>query len=155
MKMRQVNTSNFPQPQMMITPMIGGVNLVDPPRMMPNGHLLFASNYEVGVRGGYRRIDGYERYDGQVRPSQASYWRLDFDAGTDVPSVGDYIRGNSSGAVGILLAVTLSSGSWDGNDAAGSLFMWGVSGTFINNEILENLGGSGGGYDSGFANGFD
>lgn len=54
----------------------GGLNLVDPPIMMKPGHLLGCKNYEPGVRGGYSRVEGYERFDGRASPTRADYWAL-------------------------------------------------------------------------------
>jgi len=48
----------------------GGENLVDPVIMMDAGELHDSLNYENRTNGGYRRIQGYERYDGQPSPSQ-------------------------------------------------------------------------------------
>ena len=81
----------------------GGLNLVDPPLEIPAGMLLAATNYELLPRGGYRRIDGFERSDGQPRPSDANYWILDFDAGGLGPELvtnGDFTGDASGWALG-------------------------------------------------------
>lgn len=57
----------------------GGLNLVDPPVMVKAGQLAGVKNYEPGVRGGYSRVDGYERFDGQPSPTRADYWALSMD----------------------------------------------------------------------------
>ena len=49
----------------------GGLNLEQPPLQMPNGMLVDCSNYECLPAGGYRRIAGYETFDGQATPSMA------------------------------------------------------------------------------------
>ena len=59
-------------------PLEGGLNEVTPPLSLKGGELYGVSNYEPGDKGGYRRIDGYERLDGQNSPSEASYWILNF-----------------------------------------------------------------------------
>jgi len=52
-------------------PMRGGWNQEAPPLAMNPGELVDCANYECLVNGGYRRIFGYELYDGQSTPSQA------------------------------------------------------------------------------------
>ncbi len=47
----------------------GGEDLVTPAITREGGAALLALNYEGNVDGGYRRIDGYERFDGQTAPS--------------------------------------------------------------------------------------
>lgn len=49
----------------------GGLNLVTPPASMPPGFVTAAINYEPDAAG-YRRMDGYERFDGQPAPSEAA-----------------------------------------------------------------------------------
>jgi hypothetical protein len=48
---------------------------------------------------------------------------LAFTTGTREPSTGSVITGSSSGATSILESITLSSGSWAGGDAAGTLLL--------------------------------
>lgn len=49
----------------------GGLNLVSPPIAMPPGMASSAINYAPDVAG-YSRLGGYERFDGQDRPSDSS-----------------------------------------------------------------------------------
>lgn len=65
----------------------GGLNLVDPPLKVLPGHLIGAKNYEPGVRGGYSRVDGYERFDGRPSPTRADYWTLEITGVTGNPFV--------------------------------------------------------------------
>src|SRR5690606_10650371 len=59
-------------PQMTDTVLLrGGLNLVTPPIATPAGQVTAAINYEPEVAG-YRRIAGYERFDGQQAPSTGS-----------------------------------------------------------------------------------
>ena len=118
----------------------GGLNLVDAPITMPPGMILSGINYELLSRDGYRRVDGYERFDGQSSPSDASYWILNFDAGTDIISEGDQVDGLASGASGeALIDAVVTLGSYGGNDAAGYLVLTGITGNFQNNEALQLL----------------
>lgn len=54
-------------------PFNGGLDQVTPPIELASGMLRFGTNVEIGIRGGYTRIGGYERYSGQARPSAAMY----------------------------------------------------------------------------------
>ncbi len=54
----------------------GGLNTVSPDDEVLDGQLIHANNVEQTLRGGYRRIDGYERYDGKGLPSEAKYWKV-------------------------------------------------------------------------------
>lgn len=47
----------------------GGLNLVSPALSIPPGMAILAQNYEADLSGGYRRVDGYERFDGRTAPS--------------------------------------------------------------------------------------
>lgn len=115
----------------------GGLDIVTPANQVQPGFVIAAQNYESEARG-YRRIDGYERLDGQPKPSEASYWVLEFDQGSAVISEGDTVTGATSGAAGIVLQdATVSSGSWAGSDAAGEMIIYNVSGTFQDNEALQ------------------
>ena len=60
---------------------------------------------------------------------------LAFDAGMTEPAVGDRIS-VSGGAVGILRAIRHTSGTWAGNDAAGTLYVTVTSGSFDDNDTL-------------------
>lgn len=51
----------------------GGLDLVSPAITMKAGTMISCLNYEVGVFGGYKRIDGYERFDGRDSPHLATY----------------------------------------------------------------------------------
>ena len=51
--------------------MFGGLDLATPPIAMPPGKAIAAINYEPDVAG-YTSFGGYERFDGQLRPSDAA-----------------------------------------------------------------------------------
>ncbi len=46
-----------------------GEDLVTPAVKRDGGAAIYTLNYEVAVDGGYRRVEGYERLDGQTAPS--------------------------------------------------------------------------------------
>jgi hypothetical protein len=66
-------------------------------------------------------------------------WVVPFDAGqSEGPIlVGDTIEGGSSGATGIVTEVVVTSGTWDGDNAAGYLTIKSKSGEFDDNEALQ------------------
>ena len=140
-------------------PFEGGVNLVEPALSMRAGELVSSDNFEVDVRGRYRRLDGYERFDGQTLPSAITYYRIPFTLGTardsvfnsafsaafdlQVPSVGDLIKGETSGALGSILQVSVEditgddeAGSFSNSDAEGYAYFIVVSGTLQDGETL-------------------
>ncbi len=91
----------------------GGLDLVTPAAIIDPGKVIGAKNYEPDDEGGYRRLFGYERFDGLPSPSDAFYTLLNFDAGTGAAIVAtDIVTGDTSGATSEVLSVTLTSGSW-------------------------------------------
>lgn len=82
----------------------GGLDLVTPAMMVPPGRLFDSQNYEPHISGGYRRIDGYERFDGRASPSSRSYWMLAATLSAAV-AVGALVTGAVSGATGRVLAL--------------------------------------------------
>ena len=135
-------------------PLQGGLNEVTPPLSLKGGELYGVLNYEPGAKGGYRRINGYERLDGHSAPSEASYWILNFDAG-DIkePEVGGTVFCTTDGSKAEVGAVVLESGTWAGSDAAGYLVLYNLVGFFEDGENL-SFTGAGDGFDTGFSSGF-
>lgn len=78
----------------------GGLDLVTPAMMMPPGRTFDSLNYEPEISGGYRRIDGYERFDGSPSPTDnAKYVILPAVLTGTVPL--DYgVNGQTSGVGG-------------------------------------------------------
>lgn len=83
----------------------GGLDLKTPTLSLPPGRCRDAVNFEIEVTGGYTRIGGYERLDGQTAPSSASYAIVQVTSFTNTPSIGDTLTGNSSGATGQIIAL--------------------------------------------------
>lgn len=132
--------------------LLGGEDLVSPALSINPGALMFSENYEPGIVYGYRRIDGFERVDGRPAPSDASYWIINFTAGDNEPTVGDFIQGATSMATATLMSVVLTSGSWAGNNAVGYMVLTNVVGTFVNGEVLSLSNPLA--FTSGFSGGF-
>lgn len=114
-------------------PMTGGLDEVTPPLQRSPGTCRLAQNFEAALTtakkpAGYRRIPGYERFDGQASPSNASYTILAATI-TGAPAVGNTLTGATSGATGVIIALPGSS-----------FVLTKVIGTFQSGEDL-NVGG--------------
>lgn len=115
----------------------GSLDLVTPALQMKPGRVINAKNYEP-VEKGIRRCDGFERLDGRPKPSEATYYLLNFDGGTATIAEGATVTGATSGATGkALIDMVVSTGSFGGSNAAGYLVLTVVSGTFQDNENLQ------------------
>lgn len=115
----------------------GGLNIVSPAIQIRPGYAIGGVNYEP-VEKGYRRVDGFERFDGHPKPSEATYYVIQFDAGVATIAEGNTVTGATSGATGeALIAMVVESGSFGGSDAAGYLVLFNVTGTFQDNENLQ------------------
>lgn len=112
-------------------PLKGGLNLIDAPLTIPGGMCLAGINYELLTTDGYRRVDGFERFDGQASPTDASYWILNYDGGTVAISEGDTVTGLSSGVTGVALT------DYIGTVAEGYLVLTNVTGSYTNDEDLQ------------------
>ena len=81
----------------------GGLDQVTPTLMLPPGVARQAVNFECSITGGYTRIQGYERYDGHARPSDAIYLVLSCTI-TGAIAVGDTVTGATLGGTGKVIA---------------------------------------------------
>jgi hypothetical protein len=140
-------------------PFSGGLNIITPALSLKPGECIAANNFEVDIRGRYRRLDGYERDDGTGLPSAITYYRIPFTVGTardsvfdsafstafdmQIPSQGDLIKGETSGAIGAVLQVSIedvtgdeSSGSFSNSDAEGYVYFTVVTGTLEDGETM-------------------
>ena len=94
----------MPETQIAYHPFTGGLDLVSPVLNIPVGYLLDGLNYEPDTNGGYRRIPGYERFDGQVSPSSRQHTVIQVDQfGLFQP--GDTLRGEESQTTGEVVIV--------------------------------------------------
>lgn len=78
----------------------GGIDLATPVLSLRPGSALEAVNYEPGLNGGYKRIDGFERFDGRPSPSKAVYTYLEGELSTFI-APGVTVTGATSGATGV------------------------------------------------------
>lgn len=88
----------------------GGLDLISPPGQAAPGTARFATNYESDFSGsGYRRVGGFERFDGQASPHGADFVLLEGLGGFAGVTVGNTLTGNTSGATGYVIYVTATS----------------------------------------------
>lgn len=149
-------------------PLTGGLNTEDPALTLKAGEVIAGRNYEVGVRGRYRRMGGYERFDGQALPSSEDYYRLAYTSGAlaggfssgfsngfdpaRVDLYGALCTGGVSGATGTVVLFYDGTSSRD-QAGDGYVILVNVSGAFQSGEALTftiNVG-----FSSGFSNGFE
>ena len=138
-------------------PFEGGLNIVEPALSMRPGELVASNNFEVDIRGRYHRLDGYERDDGTGLPSAIVYYRIPYTTGSakdsvfdsaysiafdlQIPRVGSTIKGETSGAIGQVLVVTVEeivtdAGAFIDNDAEGYIYFTVTSGTLEDGETI-------------------
>lgn len=111
--------------QSIFHPLGGGMDLVTPAVALPPGRVVASLNYEP-VASGYRRLRGYERFDGRPSPSIPNYWKVPFRLGTSIDQPGPFVPGDTvyRGASPIrarVVDVVVASGDWAGGDASGYL----------------------------------
>lgn len=87
----------------------GGLDLVTPALSVSAGFCLEALNFEPALNGGYRRIAGYERFDGRARPSDAIYHVVIVEDVTGF-TVGETI--DDGGAANGVLVAASEDNSW-------------------------------------------
>lgn len=105
----------------------GGWDQKTPTLDLPSGYCKEALNFECSVTGGYSRIAGYERYDGQAKPSDAVFKTISVVSFATVPTVGTTVSGATSGATGVVIAT-----------AADYIVITKTTGTFSTSEVIMN-----------------
>ncbi len=81
----------------------GGLDQITPTLALKPGIVRRAVNFEAAVTGGYSRIGGYERFDGQSAPSDATYTILGLTLSGTV-ALNMVINGQTSGATATIIA---------------------------------------------------
>ena len=99
---------NFPPVKYDTIALKGGMDQLTPTLSLATGHCRRANNFECSITGGYSRIEGYERYDGHAKPSDAVYRILTVNL-TAAIAVGDTVTGMTSGATGKVIYVNGST----------------------------------------------
>lgn len=130
-------TVSYPATQMDSFPLQGGLNLVTPPLSMTPGTCRDAQNYEIGIDGGYRRLDGYCRYHSTALPTDQPYHVIPCQISDFYSfSLGKLLTGSSSGATARLIA--------SGNTGFGQAYLvvTELSGSFSTSEAITSSGGA-------------
>ena len=117
--------AQFQPDQMKYLPFQGGNDFTTPILQQPPGRLRFSRNMEIDVNSGYNYSQGYERYDGRLKPSDGRYQILACTI-TGTIAVTNTVTGDTSGATGVVIAV-----------AAAYVIVTKVTGTFQDAEGLE------------------
>lgn len=102
--------------QQLTIPMQGSMDIVSPVLNRAPGTASVAINWEADLNGGFRRIDGYERFSGKSAPSDANWWVVELTDASD-RAAGETLTGNggASGEIiliaGNLVAITAFNGT--------------------------------------------
>ena len=96
--------NGFSQIKTDIIPLFGGLDLVTTPVLVPPGRLISSNNFEPDINGGYRRIPGFERYDGRTSPHDGNYYIAEVTI-SGIIAIGDIITGVTSAATAKVLLV--------------------------------------------------
>ena len=83
----------------------GGMDIMTPTLILPSGVSRDALNYEVSMFGGNTRIIGDERFDGRPSPSNALATNIYIGTFTNIPTIGQTLTGQTSGATGIIVSI--------------------------------------------------
>lgn len=117
-------------------PLGGGLDVVTPALSILPGRALAIANFEPHYNGGYRRIDGYERFDGHPAPSAAIFVGFTVSAVIGI-SPGAAITGGTSGATGVIaslsglnVAVTKVVGTFVQGESIGLVTITSIPSTF-------------------------
>lgn len=116
-------------------PLSGGLDIVTPSLQVQPGRALAMWNFEPWYQGGYRRINGYERFDGRPKPSDATFTGFNIDTVAGL-SVGDTVTGDTSSTTGVVCGI------WDddGTYGADTIAVTKVSGSGFQNAEDLNTG---------------
>lgn len=80
----------------------GGVDQTTPYLARVSGTLIQGLNYEPDMDGGYRKMRGFERFDGRPAPSEAVVTVLEFNTALPAIALGATVTGATSGAVALV-----------------------------------------------------
>lgn len=118
-------------PRTAFIPFNSGLDIVTPSIQTAPGSVRDCINWAVDINGGYYQPDGYERFDGRPKPSDAAYYILYANVTGSIVA-GDDITGGTSSATGTVVAVNDTY-----VDGETFLVLTKVSGTFQDGEDIE------------------
>ena len=110
----------------------GGLDVVTSSLNIAPGKALSMVNFEPWYMGGYRRIPGFERFDGRPKPHRQSFTAFEVSSIGDI-EVGDTITGSESAATGVVIGIH-SNADNSKNDVIG---VTKTTGVFEKDEYLE------------------
>jgi hypothetical protein len=111
----------------------GGLDITTPPLSVNPGHALAMVNFEPWYNDGYRRIPGYERFDGRPKPSAATFVGFDLVSVTGLV-VGDTLAGGTGSTNSVVVAIS-------GNSIAVTKVLGGT-GTYVAGEVVTDGSGA-------------
>ncbi len=87
--------------------LVGGWYTLGSALIRPPGTVEDSQNFEAvpDPTGGYALIGGYERFDGQPKPSSATFSIVQLSSFVNTPTVGQTLTGDTSGATGVIIAL--------------------------------------------------
>lgn len=97
--------NKLPQVKAKFFPLSGGLDMVTPAITMPAGRTFDCINYEPEISGGYRRVDGYERYDGRSSPTDDAVYSAVSVVKLNTVQLNVTLTGETSGASGTCVGV--------------------------------------------------
>ena len=86
----------------------GGLDLVSDQLEVSPGKAFLMENFEPWFNGGYRRISGYEAFDGRPKPSAAIFHGFDLDDVTGL-TVGTTLTGDTSAETCVVIGISGNS----------------------------------------------
>jgi hypothetical protein len=86
----------------------GGLDTVTPALSVKPGRALAMVNFEPWYQGGYRRIPGYERFDGRPKPSDATFTGFEVSDASSL-SLRDVVTGDVSGTTGVCVGIFIGT----------------------------------------------
>lgn len=107
----------------------GGTDLVTPTYNLSPGICRSSLNFEISFTGGYRRIHGYERFDGHLSPSAQFYNTMQLTSIASI-SLGTLLTGHTSGATATACFISQLPG------ALNTVSYANTTGVFLNGEQI-------------------
>lgn len=98
----------MPKTRTQYFPLGGGLDVVTPSISVPPGRLLACLNFEPHYNDGYRRVLGYERFDGRPRPHLQTFIGFDLVDATGL-TTGTTVTGDTSGTTGTVVGISGNS----------------------------------------------
>lgn len=120
----------------------GGVNENVSSLELKSGELIDCKNYMIaeGGYGGYLSVGGFERYSGKGLPSEYVSHVFTLINASNAITSGDTVTDGTATAIA-LGDGTVTSGTYVGGDATIEVQLRDITGTFVNNTVL-NVGGT-------------